>query len=198
MNLSQFALRLLVLAAAITMQARADNPPAKPEPFMKEKMHTVEASIQAIDATTRTITLRGPKGETSFVAGPEVRNFDNIRVGDKVRVGYYEAVAAEIQKKGTSGSEPAAAGAVYRAPVGSQPAAAAARAINATVKIEAVDTKANTVTVKRSDGSTKKIDVKSPEGHKFIRTLHAGDDVEITYIDALAIEVVPVAKSATK
>jgi len=186
----RLASRFAVLSTvALAVPAYADKPPA--EPFSKEALHQVEARIEAIDKATRTLSLRSPNGVTKTTAGPAVRNFDNIHVGDKVRISYYEAIAAEIKKKGSTLHSESEATSAYRAPVGSRPAGAVGHTTNATVKIESVDTKANTVTFKQSDGFVTTLAVESPEGHAFIRTLHSGDEVEVTYTEALAIEVVP-------
>ncbi len=48
------------------------------------------------------LTVKGDDGSTAnFVVGPEVKNFPQIRVGDKVVVSYYRGIAAELQPKGT-------------------------------------------------------------------------------------------------
>ena len=44
---------------------------------------TASATVTAIDLTTREVTLRRDNGSTfTLVAGPEVRNLPQIRVGD--------------------------------------------------------------------------------------------------------------------
>jgi len=49
----------------------------------------VTATISAIDAAKREITLKGPDGkDTTVVAGPEVKNFSQLKVGDKVDIQY--------------------------------------------------------------------------------------------------------------
>jgi hypothetical protein len=60
-----------------------------------------------------------------------------------------------------------------------------------TVVIDSVDTKANTVTFTNSDGELKTVAVESPEGREFIKGLKKGDNVEVAYTEALAIEVKP-------
>jgi hypothetical protein len=54
-----------------------------------------------------------------------------------------------------------------------------------------VDTSFNTVTFKRSDGMSRTVAIQTPEGQKFIRGLKKGDQVEITYTEAVAMEVKP-------
>ena len=61
----------------------------------------VTATISALDAAKREITLKGPDGkETTMVAGPEVKNYSQLKVGDKVDIQYVEALVLELKKGG--------------------------------------------------------------------------------------------------
>ena len=77
------------------------------------------ATITAIDKATRTITLKGPKGEEQkVVAGPEVKNFDQLKVGDTVTAQYIESLVLELKKGGgkkVEKTEKSAAAAANRA-----------------------------------------------------------------------------------
>jgi hypothetical protein len=177
----------MALGAAASLLAAQDPP----KPFAKEYRMDVQASIEAVNPATREITLRDPNGPATMVAGPEVRNFSQIRVGDVVHVTYRAALAAQITKKKGVNGAPIEIMDTYRAPVGERPAAAAANTISTVVKIQSVDTKLNSVTFKRPDGIEITLPVESDEGHKFIRTLKPGEEVEVVYTEAVAIAVVP-------
>src|SRR5262252_5811954 len=61
----------------------------------------VTATITAIDKATRDVTLKGPQGnEMTVTAGPEVRNFDKLKVGDQVAAKYVEALTLQLMKGG--------------------------------------------------------------------------------------------------
>ena len=63
----------------------------------------ISATVEAIDKATRQVTLKGPDGKTMAVTvGPEVKNFDQIKVGDVVVARYLESLTLEL-KKGTAG-----------------------------------------------------------------------------------------------
>ena len=80
----------------------------------------VTASITAIDKAKRDVTLKGPQGnQFTVTAGPEVKNFDKLKVGDQVDMKYAEAVTMELKKgggmivsrteqKGAAGAKPGA------------------------------------------------------------------------------------------
>jgi hypothetical protein len=163
---------------------------AAKEPFQRQETLEATAKIEAIDPVNRLLALSGPSGRATILAGPEVKNFDQIHVGDEVKITYTAAVAAAITKskeKPTTTLDTAS----YTAPKGSKPAAAVGATVSTTVQIESVDTSFETVTFKRPDGFVRTIAPASPEGKKFIKTLKKGDMVDVTYTEALAISVSP-------
>src|SRR5688572_5456273 len=58
----------------------------------------VTATVVAVDKATRTVTLKGPQRTVDIVAGDAVRNFDQIKVGDRVVAKYVEALTLELKK----------------------------------------------------------------------------------------------------
>ena len=60
-----------------------------------------------------------------------------------------------------------------------------------TREILGVDPGTNKVAFQQADGSQHVIAVKSPNMQKFIRTLKAGDNVEVTYTESVAVSVTP-------
>jgi hypothetical protein len=63
--------------------------------------------------------------------------------------------------------------------------------VNTTVVIEAVDNAAHSVTFTGPAGMTRTVDVVDPKAQKFISELKKGDEVELTYVEALAVTVEP-------
>jgi hypothetical protein len=56
-----------------------------------------EATITAIDKATRDATHKGPQdGEFTFKAGSEVKNLDQLKVGDQVEATDAEAIAIAV------------------------------------------------------------------------------------------------------
>src|SRR4051812_45918630 len=74
-----------LLAAADTTYAAAETaakPAATPPAMQRETLDEVSATVTAVNSTTREITLKGEDGRTgSYVAGPEVKNFAQIKAG---------------------------------------------------------------------------------------------------------------------
>ena len=154
----------------------------------------VTATVVAIDKATRTVTLKGPKRTVDVVAGDEVRNFDQIKVGDQVVVKYIESLSLELKK--TKG-KPDAKGevAMARAAQGARPAGAVGREITVLADVVAVDPKKSIISLKGPRGNVVDLNVQNPDHFKVVKV---GDQVEAVYTEALAIAVTPAPKAEGK
>ncbi|HVP86527.1 MAG TPA: hypothetical protein VMU79_00480 [Casimicrobiaceae bacterium] len=189
------------LAASISFTTLAQAPAATggamkaTGPGKGAMASTVEitATVEAIDKAKRAVTLKGPEGNVRTVTvGPEVKNFDQIKVGDLVAVRYLEALSLELKKGGTAPvarTESAMAG---KAKAGEKPGIGGARQITVTADVIAVDAAKQIVTLK---GPERTVDVKVHDPDQF-KLVKVGDQVEATYTEALLISVEP--KAAKK
>ncbi|MBK8524422.1 MAG: hypothetical protein IPL58_10130 [Betaproteobacteria bacterium] len=67
----------------------------------------LQGKIKSINKKTRTAVVVGPNGnEIDFVLSEDVRNFDQIKVGDLVTLTFVQALALELRK--TEKKEPGA------------------------------------------------------------------------------------------
>lgn len=187
--------RIVALACASLLGAVgcASEPPA---PISREEKIELTATVEAIDRQTRMVSLLGAEGRRAAVyAGPEVRNFDQINVGDEVVVSFYAAIGAEVStpEQATQGVQQE--GAMLRAAEGGRPAGAVAEMLTTTVEIDSVDKSLHTVSFRRPDGLTRVLAIEDPKAQAFIRQLKRGDLVKVTYMEAVAISVRPVGRS---
>src|SRR6185503_14246864 len=61
----------------------------------------VTATVEAIDAATRAVTLKKPDGTYHVVtAPPEMKRFNELKVGDKVTARYYENIVIRLKAPG--------------------------------------------------------------------------------------------------
>jgi plasmid maintenance system killer protein len=152
-----------------------------------------DGEVTKIDAATRTVTLKNQDGETSIVAGPEVKNFAEIKVGDRFDVVYELAVAIELVKvknPGTTGEQTTTT--TTTAPQGEKPGMITTNTITATANVEAIDAAKNTVSLKGPQGNIFKVKVQNPE---LMKDIAANDQVKVVYTEAIAAVVsAPVAK----
>lgn len=147
---------------------------------------TTTATVSAVDPATRKVKLTTPDGkETSFKAGPEVVNFDQIQVGDKITATVTEEVAISL----TRGDVPPSASAdtaVALAPIGSKPGVLMADTVEVTAKILAIDNKRRKVTLQFADGTTKKLKVGKAAD---LTKVKPGDGVNLRLTEGIAIVV---------
>ena len=182
----------VALLAAFSMASRAQEPGHEPgKPVVRTELKQVTATVEAINPSTREVTLKGPKGPVTVQVGSEAKNFDKVHVGDKVVVSYYQGLAAQMAKGGTKVKEPAASTFAYPAEGGTRPGGGVGQSVTQTVTIEDVDPSTNTVAFRGSDGLVHIIAVKSPQMQKFARTLKRGDNVDVTYTESIAVNVQP-------
>jgi Cu/Ag efflux protein CusF len=169
---------MLCLAAASAAHAQ--------KAVSKANSMTATATIQAIDSTTRRVTLRSDKGEEdTFVVGPEVTRFNELKVGDKIRVTYYESTVFVLHKAGDK-TNPSSDSAAIAAAKSALPGGTVSMQERRTVTVKAVDPSVPSITVTTEDGRTvsRKIDNK-----KNLEGVKPGDKIEITYTEALLTSV---------
>lgn len=183
-----FALALIAPVGAQTAGGMAATAPGK---AMVAETVRATATITAIDKTTRDITLKGPQGNLLTVtAGPEVKNFDKLKVGDPVDLQYVEALTLELKKGGgmvvgrtdTAGAAGAKAGAT--------PAGIVGRQVTIVADVIATDPAKQTVTLK---GPQHTVTLRIADAEQFKRVAK-GDQVEAKFTQALAVSVEPAAK----
>lgn len=173
----------LVVTAALALLPLAVH---AQKPTTQTESVEVTATIEAIDHTARSVTLKGPEGNlTTIFAPPEVKRFNELKVGDKVTFKYYESVAYSIRKPGENASVVKDTAALTRG-TGAKPSATIAQQQSGTVTVKAVDPKAPSITVQTSDGRTVSLKVDDP---KKLAGVKAGDKVDITYTEAVMISV---------
>ena len=162
-------------------------------PGMAGAAQTVKltATITAIDPKTRDITLKGPQGnEVTVTAGPEVKNFANMKVGDQVNIEYLEALTLELKKGGGMVVQRTVKEGMTGAKPGAQPAGAAGRQVTIVADVVDVDAAKQTITLR---GPKRTVDLRIPDPEQFKR-IAKGDQVEATYSQAVAVVVEPAKK----
>jgi len=151
---------------------------------------TTTAEVVALEPATRLMTLRREDGRLlAILAGDEVRNFDQIDVGDKLRVRYLESLAATLLPPGTDTSPAQAAFAAGRAQPGAKPGAGIGVLVSLAVKIESIDLKNDLVVFSLDTGELIAHRVATPEGRAFVKGLEHGDTVQLDFTEALALSI---------
>jgi hypothetical protein len=194
--MNRFAILVAAIVAGISIGAFAQTPGAQggtvmataPGKAAAANVVEITASVQAVNKATREVTIKGPRGHVeTVVAGPEVKNFDQIKAGDKVALRYVEALSLELKKGGTAPVARTDSAMGGTAKPGEKPAAGVGRQIHVTANVVAVDAATQTVSLK-GPKQTVDLHVGDPEQFKLVKV---GDQVEATYTEAVALSVEP-------
>lgn len=149
--------------------------------------YSAEATVTGVDYTVRTATLKTADGLVSTIpVGAEVKNFGQLKVGDKIQAKYSQALTVKLVKKGS--------GAAYRRDTtdtasrdaGQKPGAAAMRQVNFAADITRLNPVTGDVWVKGVSGRVLNLKVKDPG---VLKGFEVGDQVEGTFLEVLAIGV---------
>lgn len=144
------------------------------------------AKVTAIDPKTRAVTLQRDDGSLFTInAGKEVRNFDQIKVGDIVTATYLQAMAVDIVAKKTDIRERVDREDIQRAPKGALPGVSVTRTTDVSGTIVSVDKKNRHVVIQ---GPTKTLTVVAGKDID-INAIKAGDTVLARVVESAAISV---------
>lgn len=151
---------------------------------------TATGKVTAVDPATRTITLQGDNGNTVNVqAGPDIRNFNQIKPGDSLTLDYYESVGIDVRPAGSGIPEVVTETAGTRSAPGAKPGGAMGRQTTITAEIWHINKSANLVTLKGPQGGMRTIQVKDPALQARLQQLKEGDLVDFTITQAVAAAV---------
>jgi len=163
---------------------------------MAVKTSKVTATVVGINKDTREVTLKRSDGKIVIInASEEVRNFDQIMVGDKVKAEYTQSLTLELKKGGKGKPSASEQSAMARAPMGAKPAGAVGQEVTILANVVAVNTKKKFITLRGPQGNTVDLPVQDPNQLKNIKK---GDQVEAVYTQALAIALEAAPKKAPK
>jgi len=117
--------------------------------------YTLDAVVKAIDPETRKVILTDANGNQETVkCGPDVINFDQIEVGDKVKVTLRAAVVLAMADEGAL-PVTAATTELALAPAGAKPGGSVVETQQYTATVSAIDLKGHKATLDFPDGSSR-------------------------------------------
>ena len=122
---------------------------------------------------------------------PSVTRFDALKKGDRIHVDYYESMAVSLNKGAAGAQQGQRESTTVQRNAGILPGGIAARKITTTAKVLKVDQAQATVTVQGPSGNVETLDVTEPDQQQQLASLNAGDRIQVSYIQAVAIDVTP-------
>ena len=185
-------LSALVVALALSVSACSTGPKQPAAYDLASEQVTLEGSITRVDHANRMVTIRGPEGgEVDLFVGDQVRNFEQLKVGDRVALDYTSAVALEIKPAGSAQVGTSLEQGSSRTAKGAKPGGTTSEAVTLVAEVLAVDAAANTVTLKGPRGNVVTLDVVREDLRKGLKSLKAGDLLQVTFTEAAAVNIRP-------
>ena len=172
----------LIAAAALVSMARTAMAQSK---TVRSEMRTETGTIEAIEAATRTVTLKKPDGTfVTTVAGPDIKRFAELKIGDTVNARYYENVVVRVKRPGESDVVSGAKGTTGSEQV--LPGGTKAKQLTITATITAIDPAAPSITFTGPNGWKYSSKVQDTEA---LAKVKVGDKVDIVWTEAVLVSV---------
>lgn len=182
------AVVLLSLCFALPAVAAAD---AVPSQTTIGSTLTIIGEVTALDLEGRHITVRGPLGgELSGRVADDVKNLDQVKVGDLLMVSYSQSVALTPSRPG----EPNPlykGGEASTAQPGERPAGASSEQSKGTLTVVSVDLDQNQIVLESEDGTVFPVSVNRPEFKTKLATVRPGDKIDVVTAEAVIAEITP-------
>jgi hypothetical protein len=144
---------------------------------------TASATVEAIERTTRMITLKKQNGEYTDVTVPaDVKRFDTLKVGDKITATYYENIVLRLKLPGEKAQDTDSTSVTPSA--GAKPGGTGANQRTITATITQIDPKIPSITFSGPNGWKYSSRVEDKEALKKVKV---GDRLDITWTMAVLI-----------
>ena len=172
------------MLASVAMPAAAQDKPAG----SVTASETRTATVTKIDAKNRWVTLKLADGTLLDVeAGPEVKNFAQIKVGDKVVATQQGTVSVQVLPPGQAAPNVSGGSSTVTAPLGAKPMGVQVDTVVVSGKVTEIDYTKRTVTLQGPQGNSHSFIV-GPAAKRF-NEVKLGDVVVITIKSATSISV---------
>ena len=180
-----------ILSLSMSVQASDEAAAVEKPSFSATQTISLVAVVDSIDREARTVTLRGPEGNTRTLQAEEgSTNIDKIEVGDKVDVEYVQNMSIEVFAN--EGMEPGAgvmaAKGVNRE--GETPAMMEVITMVETATVEEINIEANTFKLRWPGDEVKEYVAQDPEN---LKKAAVGDLVVVSHTEAVALTLQEVA-----
>jgi hypothetical protein len=174
----------IIAVAVLVSMTRTAMAQAK---TISSEMKTETATIEAIEASTRTLTLKKPDGTfVQTVAGPDIKRFAELKIGDKVTARFYENVVLMLKQPGEKAVDTGG-----KATTGSEqvlPGGTRAKQRTITATITAIDMNVPSITFTGPNNWKYTSRVQDKEA---LAKVKVGDKVDIVWTEAVLVSVEP-------
>ena len=186
---SRAALSAIIVTASAMLTVAALPAAAQDKPAGSVTASaTRTATVMQVDAKDRWVTLKMDNGNlVDIQAGPAVKNFAQIKVGDKVVATQQDTVSVEVVPAGQAAPNVSGGSATVSAPLGAKPMGVQVDTVVVSGKVTAIDYDKRTVTLQGPAGNSHTLEV--GKGAKKFHEVKVGDVAIITIKSATSIDV---------
>jgi len=147
--------------------------------------------VEAIDLEKRHVVIKDSHGTViPLDYGPEVRNLEQLKVGDRATVRYASALTLTLMKDGKELRSKVESTSDRRAAAGNRPGGVVGQKVEVTADVIAINKKTHTITLR---GTQYAVDVRVPDPDQ-LKMIKVGDQVHAVYTEAVALSVEPAKK----
>lgn len=144
---------------------------------------TVSATVDAIERSSRSLTLRAPDGKLTTITVPaDVKRFDALKVGDTLTAKYYENIVVRVKQPGEKDVDSASGGVTKSG--GQKPGATVAAQRTITATVTAIDPKIPSISLSGPNNWTYSSRVADK---KALAQVKVGDRLDLTWTEAVLI-----------
>ena len=141
--------KAITSSVAVVLVATAVSVAAQTKVIQGE-MKSVTATVEAIEQSTREVTVRKPDGtDVTFYVPASMKRFDQLKVGDKIHAKYYDNIVVQVKEPGAADVNEAKGSLV---PVAGAPAGTMSYQRTITATITAIDPKTPSITFTGPNG----------------------------------------------
>lgn len=175
----------LFTALALTAALAADA--AAQVKILPGETTTMTATVEAIEQSSRSVTLRDPKGQLRTITVPQsVERFSDVKIGDKLTVTFYDTITIRKKDPGEPDVDTLTGGKTPTA--GVKPAGTASIQQTITATIDQIDMNVPSISFKGPRGWAYSSKVKDK---KALSQVKVGDRVDIIWTEAMLTSMAP-------
>ena len=176
-----------IVCVAIALTAATTGAASAQTRSIPGETEVVTATVEAIDRSSRDLTLKLPDGEYQVLHVPDgyVR-FDSLKVGDRITARYYDNMVLRMKRPGEADVNDSSENVTRGPGTATGTAGTSARQRTITATVTAIDPKVPSITFSGPNGWRYSSRARDKEA---LKGLKVGDRVDITWTTAVILSV---------
>jgi Cu/Ag efflux protein CusF len=176
-------MKMLMIGGAAALLLATAGPASAQMKTITGDTQKVTVTVEAIDRTSREVTVKKPDGTHDFLVVPEgIKRFDTLKVGDHISAEYHISLLLRVKAPSEKPVNQSSSSVIRS---GEGPTTLA-RERTITATISAIDMNAPSISFKGANGWTYSSRVQDKEA---LAKVKVGDRLDLTFTEALVMAV---------